>query len=108
MAVSNSIDNIRTNRTAIETWKQTWNQNKCMDISSDKLAKSQKRRPGHGNERETLREKSNDIKAKIDNTQQSSKCRLCGDKSGIINHIISECSKQAKSSISLGTTRWGR
>ena len=35
----------------------------------------------------------NHIKARIDKTQQNSKCRLCGDKDGSINHIISECSK---------------
>ena len=37
--------------------------------------------------------RTNHIKAKIDMTQQNSKCRLCGDKNKTINHIISECSK---------------
>ena len=32
------------------------------------------------------------IKARIDWTQQNSKCRLCGDRDETINHIISECS----------------
>ena len=32
-------------------------------------------------------------KARIDKTQQNSKCRLCGDRDETINHIISECSK---------------
>ena len=32
------------------------------------------------------------IKARIDKTQQNSKCRLCGDRDETINHIISECS----------------
>ena len=36
------------------------------------------------------------IKARIDKTQQNSKCRLCGDKDETINHIISECSKLAQ------------
>ena len=33
------------------------------------------------------------IKAKIDKTQQNSKCRLCGDREKNIIHIISECNK---------------
>ena len=37
--------------------------------------------------------RTNHIKARIDKTQQNSKCRLCGDKDETINHIISECSK---------------
>ena len=37
--------------------------------------------------------RTNHIKAGIDNTQQSSKCRLCGDRDETTNHIISECSK---------------
>ena len=28
------------------------------------------------------------IKARIDKTQQNSKCRLCGDRDKTINHII--------------------
>ena len=36
---------------------------------------------------------ANHIKARIDKTQQNSKCRLCGDRDETINHIISECSK---------------
>ena len=40
--------------------------------------------------------RTNHIKARIDKTQQNSKCRLCGDKDETINHIISECSKLAK------------
>ena len=35
---------------------------------------------------------TNHIKA----TQQSSKCRLCGDRDATINHIVSECSKLAQ------------
>ncbi len=34
--------------------------------------------------------RTNQIKAKIDKTQQNSKCRLCGDRDETINHIISE------------------
>ena len=39
--------------------------------------------------------RTNHIKARIDKTQQNSKCRLCGDRDETINHIISECSKFA-------------
>ena len=35
--------------------------------------------------------RTNHIKARIDKTQQNSKCRLCGDET--INHIINECNK---------------
>ncbi len=40
--------------------------------------------------------RTNHIKAKIDKMQQKSKCRLCGDRDDMINHIISECSKLAQ------------
>ena len=40
--------------------------------------------------------RTNRIKAIIDKTQQNSKCRLCGDRDEMINHIISECSKLAQ------------
>ena len=40
--------------------------------------------------------RTNHIKARIDKTQQNSKCRLCGDRDDTINHIISECSKLAQ------------
>ena len=36
------------------------------------------------------------IKARIDETQQNSKCRLCGDRDETSNHLISECSKLAQ------------
>ena len=39
--------------------------------------------------------RTNHIKARIDKTQQNSKCTLCGDRDKTINHIISECSKLA-------------
>ena len=39
--------------------------------------------------------RTNHIKARIDKTQQNSKCGLCGDRDETIKHIISECSKLA-------------
>ena len=40
--------------------------------------------------------RTNHIKARIDKTQQNSKCRLCGDRDETVNLIISECSKLAQ------------
>ena len=40
--------------------------------------------------------RTNYIKAKIDRTQQNSKCRMCGERDETINHIVSECSKLAQ------------
>ena len=40
--------------------------------------------------------RTNHINARIDKTQQNSKCRLCSDSDETINHIISECSKLAQ------------
>ena len=40
--------------------------------------------------------RTNQIKARIDKTQQNSKCRLCGDRNETINRIISEDSKLAQ------------
>ena len=46
--------------------------------------------------------RTNHIKARIDKTQQNSKCRLCGDRDEAINHIISECSKLAQKEYKAG------
>ena len=40
--------------------------------------------------------RTNHIKARIDKTQQNSKCRLCVDRDETINHIISEFSNLAQ------------
>ena len=39
---------------------------------------------------------TNHIKARIDKTQQNSKCRLCGDRDETIDHIITKYSKLAQ------------
>ena len=40
--------------------------------------------------------RTNHIKARIDKTQQNSKCRLYGDRDKTINQIISKCCKLAQ------------
>ncbi len=39
--------------------------------------------------------RTNQIKARIDKTQQNSRSSLCSDRDETVNHIISECSKLA-------------
>ena len=46
-------------RKTTETWKQKWEEKKCMDILSDKLAKFHSRRHGPGSEKEISRESLN-------------------------------------------------
>ncbi len=59
---SNSTYNIKTNKTI---GNRNGKKNKCMDISSDKIAKSHTRRLGHVFKRETLRQKLNLFKSYI-------------------------------------------
>ena len=40
--------------------------------------------------------RTNQIKARIDKTQQNSRCMLWGEREETINHILSECSKLAQ------------
>ena len=40
--------------------------------------------------------RTNHIKARIDKTQQNTKCRLCGDRDETFHHIISKCNKLAQ------------
>ena len=40
--------------------------------------------------------RTNSIKAKIDRTQENSKCRMCGKAEESVNHVLSECSKLAQ------------
>ena len=46
--------------------------------------------------------RTNHIKARIDKTQQNSKCWLCDDRDETINHIISECSKLSQKEYKTG------
>ena len=48
------------------------------------------------------------IKARIDKTQQNSKCRLCGDRDETVNHMISECSKLAQREYKTRHHRFGK
>ena len=43
--------------------------------------------------------RTNNIKAKIDMTQENSKCRICGKAELSVNHVLGECSKLAKRSV---------
>ena len=47
-------------------------------------------------ERKNQSYQSENRKARIEKTQQNSKCWLCDDRDETINHIISECSKLAR------------
>ena len=73
-----------------------------MDTSSDKKkTKSRSRKLGTGEKREILEETESLLIAtqnsariaRIDKTQQNSKCGLCGDRDEKIYHIIEECCK---------------
>ena len=108
-ATRNNTDHMRSNRTEI-TRKQKWEGKQLYgrfkrltsDISHKKtwtwLRKGNLKR-----ENESLLKtvqnnaiRTNHIKAKLDKTQQNSRCWLCGNRDETINHIISECSKLAQ------------
>ena len=80
-----------------------------MDISSDKLAKSHMKKPGHGYEYKTLRETESlliveqNYAIRNHSGNANSKCRLYGDKYETINQIACECCKLAQKD----TTEWG-
>ena len=103
---------MRTNRTIINR-KEKWKENQLYghfkriisDISHKKtlmwLRKVNLKREteflliaAQNNEDNNIR--TSHIKARIDKTQQNSRCRLYGDRDENINHIISECSKFAQ------------
>ena len=101
-AIRNDTDNTIDNRMIItrkQKWegKQLYGQFKRLisNISHDKtwtwLRKGNLKRETIFSNGSAIR--TNHIKARIDKTQQNSKCRLCGDGDETIKHIISECSK---------------
>ena len=107
-ATRNETENTMNNRMTI-TWKQKWEgkqhygrfKRQINNILHDKTWTLL--RNGIFKETESLliaaqdsAIRTNHIKARIDKTQQNSKCRLCGDRDETINHIISECSKLAQ------------
>ena len=108
-AIRNDTDNTMDNRMTI-TRKQKWEGKQIYgrfkrlinNISHDKTW-TWLRKGNFKRETESLliaaqdnAIRTNYIKARIDKTQQNSKCRLCGNKDETINHIISECSKLAQ------------
>ena len=104
-AIRNDTDNTMENRMTI-TRKQKWEGKQLYgrftrlinNVSHDKTWTL--RKGNFKGETESLliaaqnnAVRINHIKARIDKTQQNSKCRLCGDKDEAINHIISEYRK---------------
>ena len=109
IAIRNETVNTMDNRMTI-TRKQKWEEKQLYgrfkrlinNISHDKT-QTWLRKGNFKRETESLliaaqnkAIRTNHIKARIDKTQQNSKCRLCGDRDETINHIISECSKLAQ------------
>ena len=102
-AIRNDTDNTMDNKMTI-TWKQKWEgklygrfKRLINNISHDKTWTWLRK----GNVKREIVAQNNairtyHIKARIDKTQQNSKCRQCGDRDETINHIISECSKLAQ------------
>ena len=107
-AIRNNTDNMIDNRMT-KTRKQKWEEKQLHvrfkrlinNISHDKTW-TWLRKGNFKREKESLLMaaqnsaiRTNHIKARIDKSQQNSKCRLCGDRDETINHI-SECSKLAQ------------
>ena len=102
-AIRNSTDNTIDNRMTI-TRKQKWEGKQLYGrfkrlINNIPLDKTwtwlRKRNFKRGTESHLMAAqnnaiRTNHIKARIDKTQQNSKCRLCSDRDKTINHIISE------------------
>ena len=106
-ATRNNTDNTSINRTKI-TRKQKWEEKWLYGHFKWKTSDIWQEKTWMWLKKETLREKSlqiaaqnnaintNHIKARINKTQQKSKCRLCCDRNEKINHIISDCFKIAQ------------
>ena len=108
-AIRNNAENTIDNRMT-KTRKQKWEEKQLYgrfkrlknNISHDKTWTGLRKR-NFKRETESLLMatqdsaiRTNHIKARIDKTQQNSKCRLCSDGDETINHMISECSKLAQ------------
>ena len=108
-AIRNNTDNPIDNRMT-KTRKQKWEEKQLHrrfkrlinNISHDKTW-TRLRKGNFKRKTESLQMaaqnsaiRTNHIKARIDKTQQNSKCRLCGDRDETITRIISECSKLAQ------------
>ena len=105
--VNDSTDDTRTKRTTTKTKLQKQEEKRQYEYFKQQTGKFSHKKAwawlGKGNyEREieslmiAVQNKAiitNYMKAKIDNMQQNSKYRLCGDKDETINRLISECSK---------------
>ena len=108
-AIRNSTDNTMDNTMTI-TKKQKWEGKqlcgrfkRLINNISHQKTRMWLRKGNFKRETEFLRIvaqnnaiRTNQIKARIDKTQQNSKCSLCGDRDETINHMISECSKLAQ------------
>ena len=57
VATSSNFGNMRTNRKTTKTMKHKWEENSCIDISSDKLERLHMKRPKPSYKRETSRER---------------------------------------------------
>ena len=103
-ATRNKTDNTRTNRAEI-TRKQKWEEKQLYghfkrltsDISHEKkwtlLRKREPESLLRAAQNNAIR--TNYSKAKINKTQQNSKCRLYSDREETMSHIIRECSELA-------------
>ena len=105
-ATWNKTENTRINRiktTKKQKWeeKQLWRYFKWQtsNISHEKTLtwlkkgkpQEQNRISSNSSTKQSIR--TTCIEARIDKTQQNSKCWLCGDRDEMINHMISKCSK---------------
>ena len=110
--IKNDTDNTRGNRMTIikkQKWKEKQLYGRCKRLINNISYEKTWTRLRKGNftrENESLliaaRDnaiRTNHIKARIDKTQQNSKCRLCGDRDETINHVISECHKIAQKGV---------
>ena len=101
-AIRNDTDNTIDNRMMI-TRKQKWEGKRLINNTWHDKTWTRLRKGNFKIETESLLMaaqnsaiRTKHIKARVDRTQQNSKCRLYGDRDETINHIISKCSKLAQ------------